>query len=117
MDFARNRGGDSSAPRLAGPASQLLNAAKHLETLDDDLARETYLEALAAAMYSGRLGEPDALANAAEAARAAIGPLSQLHQPMDLLLSGMANRIAGGVSGGRDVLRSTLELICARTNS
>ncbi|MDT5045303.1 MAG: hypothetical protein QOJ56_4514 [Mycobacterium sp.] len=117
MDFARNRGGDTSAPRLAGPASQLLNAAKHLETLDDDLARETYLEALAAAMYSGRLGEPDALANAAEAARAAVGPLSELHQPMDLLLSGMANRIAGGVSGGRDVLRSTLELICAQTNS
>ena len=117
MDFARNRGGDSSAPRLAGPASQLLDAAKHLETLDDDLARETYLEALAATMYAGRLGEPDALANAAEAARAAVGPVSELHQPMDLLLSGMANRIAGDVSGGRDVLRSTLELICAQTNS
>jgi DNA-binding CsgD family transcriptional regulator len=117
MDFARNRGGDSSAPRLAGPASQLLEAAKHLETLDDDLARETYLEALAATMYAGRLGEPDALANAAEAARAAVGRVSELHQPMDLLLSGMANRIAGGVSGGRDVLRSTLELICAQANS
>ena len=117
MDFARNRGGDSSAPRLAGPASQLLGAAKHLETLDDDLARETYLEALAATMYSGRLGEPDALANAAEAARTAVGPASELHQPMDLLLSGMANRIAGDVSGGRDVLRSTLELICTQANS
>ena len=78
MDFARNRGGDSSAPRLAGPASQLLDAAKQLETLDDDLARETYLEALAATMYAGRLGEPDALANAAEAARTAVGPASKL---------------------------------------
>jgi DNA-binding CsgD family transcriptional regulator len=117
MDFARNRGGDSSAPQLAGAASQLLDAAKHLETLDDDLARETYLEALAAHMYAGRLGEPDALAKAAEAASAAVGPASELHQPMDLLLSGMANRIAGDVSGGRDVLRSTLELICAQTNS
>ncbi len=117
MDFARNRGGDSSAPRLAGAASQLLDAAKHLETLDDDLARETYLETLAATMYAGRLSEPDALANAAEAARTAVGPASELHQPMDLLLSGMANRIAGDVSGGRAVLRSTLELICAQTNS
>ena len=117
MDFARNRGGDTSAPRLAGPASQLLDAARQLETLDDDLARETYLEALAAAMYAGRLGEPGALANAAEAARAAVGPASELHQPMDLLLSGMANRIAGDVNGGRAVLRSTLEHICAQTNS
>jgi DNA-binding CsgD family transcriptional regulator len=117
MDFARNRGGDSSAPRLAGAASQLLDAAKHLETLDDDLAHETYLETLAATMYAGRLGEPDALANAAEAARTAVGSASELHQPMDLLLSGMANRIAGDVSGARAVLRSTLELICAQTNS
>ena len=101
MDFARNRGGDSSAPRLAGAASQLLDAAKQLETLDDDLARETYLETLAATMYAGRLSEPDALANAAEAARTAVGPASELHQPMDLLLSGMANRIVGDVSGGR----------------
>jgi DNA-binding CsgD family transcriptional regulator len=117
MDFAGNRGGDSSAPRLAGPASQLLDAAKHLETLDDDLARETYLEALAATMYAGRLGEHDALANAAEAARAAVGRVSELHQPMDLLLSGITKRIAGDVGGGHDVLRSTLELICAQTNS
>jgi DNA-binding CsgD family transcriptional regulator len=117
MDFARNRGGDGSAPRLAGPASQLLDAAKHLETLDDDLAHETYLETLAATMYAGRLGEPDALANAAEAARTAVGPASELHQPMDLVLSGMANRIAGDVSGARAVLRSTLELICAQPNS
>ena len=104
-------------PDLRGPASQLLNAAEQLETLDDDLARETYLEALAAAMYAGRLGEPDALANAAEAAHAAVGPGSELDQPMDLLLSGMADRIGGGVNGGRDVLRSTLELLCAPTNS
>ena len=58
MEFVRNRGGDSECAPTAGPASQLLDAARRLETLDDDLARETYLEALAAAMYAGRLGEP-----------------------------------------------------------
>ena len=60
MEFARSRGGDAGAPRIAEAASQLLHAATQLETLDDDLARETYLEALVAAMYAGRLGEPGA---------------------------------------------------------
>ena len=117
LDFARNRAGDPSAPPLRKPASQLLDAAKHLETHDDDLSRETYVEALAAAMYAGRLAEPDALPKAAEAVRAAVGPASELHQPMDLLLSGMAHRIAGPAGDGHTMLRSALELICAETNS
>jgi DNA-binding CsgD family transcriptional regulator len=117
MDFARNRGGDTSVPQLAGPASQLLDAATRLETHDDDLARETYLEALAATMYAGRLGEPGALTNAAEATSAAVGPVKELHQPMDLLLSGMARRIAGDANGRLNVLRQAVEFICAEANS
>lgn len=117
LDFARNRGGDPSAPPLRQPASQMLDAATHLETHDRDLSRETYFEALAATMYAGRLGEPEALPRAAEAVRTAIGPESELHQPMDLLLSGMAHRIAGAAGDGYTGLRSTLELICAETNS
>src|SRR5262249_33105160 len=46
--FASRRGRD--APPL------LLAAARRLEPLDPELARETYLEAIAAAMYAGRLG-------------------------------------------------------------
>ena len=61
-------------PAVSDAAVQLLDAAKRLENLDDDLARETYLEALAAAMYAGRLGDPGALVNVAEAARAARRP-------------------------------------------
>ena len=102
MEFARSRGGDTGAARLVEPAAQLLNAAKRLEPLDDDLARETYLEALAAAMYAGRLGEPGALVSVAEAARAAVGRVPTPHRPIDLLLSGMANRIVGGMSAGSD---------------
>jgi len=45
MEFARSRGGDTGAPPVSEAASQLLDAAKRLENLDDDLARETYLEA------------------------------------------------------------------------
>jgi DNA-binding CsgD family transcriptional regulator len=114
MEFARSRGGDSAAPRLSVAASQLLDAAKRLEGLDDDLARETFLEALAAAMYAGRLGEPAALANVAEAARAAVGRVSKLHRPIDILLSGMVNRITGGVSAASDPLRTAFELMTSQ---
>jgi DNA-binding CsgD family transcriptional regulator len=114
MDFARGRGGGAGAPRLSEPASQLLNAAKRLHTLDDDLARETHLEALAAAMYAGRLGEPGALARVAEAALEAVGCVPMPHRPIDLLLSGMANRITGGASAGSDLIRTALELMCSQ---
>jgi DNA-binding CsgD family transcriptional regulator len=116
MEFARSRGGDTGAPPVSAAASQLLDAAKRLEELDDDLARETYLEALAAAMYAGRLGEPGALANVAEAARAAVGRAPKLDRPIDLLLSGMAERITGDVSAGADPARAALELMCAQAH-
>ena len=79
------------APARPSPRRNCSTPPKRLENLDDYLARETYLEALAAAMYAGRLGEPGALANVAEAARAAVGRVPKLHRPIDLLLSGMAN--------------------------
>jgi DNA-binding CsgD family transcriptional regulator len=117
MEFVRSRGGDTGASRLTEQASQLIDAAKRLETLDDDLAREAFLEALAAAMYAGRLGEPGALTNVAEAARTAVGRVPNLHRPIDLLLSGMANRITGGVGAGADPLRTALGLMCTHTQN
>ena len=45
--FARSRGGDA--------APLLLAAARRLEPLDSGLARETYLEALGAVIFAGRL--------------------------------------------------------------
>ena len=110
MEFARSRGGAAGALRTGEAAAQLLTAAKGLETLDDDLARETYLEALAAAMYAGRLGEPGLLAKVADAGRSAVNRVSDLHRPIDFLLSGMANRIIDGPGAGSDHLRSALEL-------
>ena len=46
--FARTRGSDAAA--------LLLDAARRLEPLDAAMARETHLEAIAAAMFAGRLG-------------------------------------------------------------
>jgi hypothetical protein len=97
--FARTRGSD--APAL------LLDAARRLEALDPAMARETHLEAIAAAMFAGRLGDKPGVREAAEAAQAA--PAAQ--QPpraIDLLLEGLATRFTEGYSAGLPPLRRAL---------
>ena len=98
--FARTRGSD--APPL------LLDAAKRLEALDAELARETYLEALGAAVFAGRLGGRCGVREVAEAARAALrGP--QPRRPIDLLLEGVATRFTEGYGAGVPALRRALQ--------
>jgi DNA-binding CsgD family transcriptional regulator len=97
--FARTRGSD--APVL------LLDAARRLEPLDAAMARETHLEAMAAAMFAGRLGDKPDVREVAEAAQAA--PAAQ--QPpraIDLLLDGLSTRFTEGYSAGLAPLRSGL---------
>ena len=60
--FALRRGSD--APPL------LLRAAQRLQPLDAELARQTYLEALVAAIYAGRLAHGQDVLEIARAARA-----------------------------------------------
>ena len=98
--FARTRGGD--APAL------LLHAARRLEPLDPALARETHLEAMAAAMFAGRLGDKPHVREVAEAAQAA--PAAP-HPPraIDLLLDGLATRFTEGYSAGVPPLRRALD--------
>jgi hypothetical protein len=99
--FARNRGRD--APPL------LLDGARRFEGLDDALARETYLEAFAAAIYAGRLGLPATAQQIAEAARAA--PPSGLTRPIDLLVDGLATRFIDGCDAGVPLLGRALRAI------
>jgi DNA-binding CsgD family transcriptional regulator/tetratricopeptide (TPR) repeat protein len=94
--FAVNRGRD--APPL------LLKAAKRLEPLDVKLARDTYLEALFAAMFAGRLGEAGGVRKAAEAARSA-PPAPQPPRAADLLLDGYALTITDGYAVGAPILQ------------
>ncbi|MFJ4153129.1 ATP-binding protein [Streptomyces galbus] len=82
--FAVQRGAE--APSL------LLSAARRLEPLDADLARETHLDALYAAVSVGSLGAD--LDEAAEAARAAAPP-SGGRRTADLLLDGLALILTG----------------------
>jgi DNA-binding CsgD family transcriptional regulator len=96
--FARERGSD--APRL------LLDAAKRLDPLDAGLARDTYLEAIGAAIFAGRLGalgERD-VANAALAAPPAPKP----PRLTDLLLEGVTTRFTRGYASSIDLLRQAL---------
>jgi DNA-binding CsgD family transcriptional regulator len=103
MAFAERHGSD--APRL------LLDAAKKLEALDNGLARETYLEALGAAIFAGRLGRGLDVRETAEAARAAAVPAPQPPRPMDLLLDGAATRLTEGYLAGVPPLRRALDAL------
>ncbi|MDA0170915.1 AAA family ATPase [Solirubrobacter taibaiensis] len=97
--FAESRGRD--APAL------LLRAARRLEPLDLAAARDTYLDALAAATVAGRLsGEcpPAVVARAALAAPASPEP----PRAPDLLLDGMALLASEGYPAAAPTLRRAL---------
>jgi DNA-binding CsgD family transcriptional regulator len=97
--FAVNRGSD--APPL------LLTAAKRLESLDVGLTRETYLEALQAAMFVGRLARDGGLLEVAQAAREAPRRPEPPHAA-DLLLDGLALLNTEGYAAGTPMLRRAL---------
>src|SRR4029450_4735631 len=95
--FVSRRGND--APPL------LLQAAQRLGELDPALARDTYLEALAAAMFPGRLAGPGRSAlEVAQAARAAPPPPPAPHGP-DLLLDGFVSLFSEGYEAAVPILR------------
>ena len=95
--FVSGRGND--APPL------LLEAAQRLGELDPALARETYLEALAAAMFAGRLAGPGGSALAvAQAGRAAPAPPQAPRGP-DLLLDGFVSLFGQGYEAAVPILR------------
>jgi DNA-binding CsgD family transcriptional regulator len=100
----QQRGGD--AARL------LLSAAERFAPLDGELARETHLEALVAAMWGGEESSPGGVVTAAEAARAAPpGPDSP--RAVDVLLDGLAIRLTEGYAAAAPTLTRALELVVA----
>ena len=99
LAFAANPGRD--APPL------LLKAASRLEPLDAQLARDTYLDAFAAAIFAGRLASGGGVLEVAQAARAA-PTASQPPLAADLLLDGLRLRIAKGYAAGAPVLKRAM---------
>jgi DNA-binding CsgD family transcriptional regulator len=101
---------DRLAGRIAYDAGQvrdapalLLQAAQRLEPLDAELSRATYLDALAAALLSGRMMRGVSLLDIAVAARSA--PAAPRPGASDELLDGLALIITEGHAEGAPVLK------------
>jgi DNA-binding CsgD family transcriptional regulator len=99
ISFASQRGGD--APKL------LLRAARELEAVDPALARATYLDALSATMFAGRLARGGGAVEISEAALAGPPPPAA-PRPSDLLLEGLAVQFTAGYAAGAPILKQAL---------
>ncbi len=88
-----------------------LSAARRLEPLDPELARETYLEALAGAMSSDVevVGGAAAVAAVARAAPTGTAP----PRTIDVLLDAFAIRLTDGYAAAAPTLARALELLLA----
>jgi len=99
LAFATGRASDAPALMLA--------AARRLEPINADLARVTYLEALGAAIFTGRLASPGGdVPTVARAAGAAPSPRTP--GAIDLLLDGLAANVNQGYAAGLPILRKSL---------
>ena len=103
--FKLNRGAD--APSL------LLHAAQRLEPLDAELARQTLLEALLAAIYVGRLADGCGLAEVARGAKSVPLDPEPLPHP-HLLLRGLAVRALDGYVAAAPLLKDALRQYLAQ---
>jgi DNA-binding CsgD family transcriptional regulator len=86
----------------------LLAAAQRLELRDPGLARETYLDAITAALFAGRLAGGDDARDVATAVLAAPPPPGP-PGASGLLLQGLALLIADGPAAGTPVVKQALE--------
>jgi DNA-binding CsgD family transcriptional regulator len=97
--FASSRGSDATPLLLA--------AARGLEQVLPRLARATYLEAMSAAMFAGRLTHSAGMVEVSEAALAG-PPIPDAPAPSDLLLHGLAVRFTVGHEAGAPILKEAL---------
>jgi DNA-binding CsgD family transcriptional regulator len=101
LAFVTSRGSD--APPL------LLKAAGRLESVDPDLSRETYLEALSAALFAGRLAVGADVLEVARAAATARPSSVQASRSPGLLLDGLVAHYNQGYPKCVPLLRGALE--------
>jgi DNA-binding CsgD family transcriptional regulator len=107
------RGQIAALQRRSGDGARLLlSAARRLERLDAAQARETYLEALAVAVWAGDLGFPGGVRAAAEAARSA-PPAPEPPRVADVLLDAFALRLTEGYAAAAPAMARAVELVLA----
>ena len=93
-------------------AAEILgSAARRLEGLDPDLARDTHLEAMAAAVWAGGPDGPSMIRRAAEAAQAA-PPAGARERTSDILLDAMVLRAADGYEAAAPTMIRALAAVC-----
>lgn len=85
----------------------LLQAARELEAVDPGLARATYLEALSAAMFAGRLARGGGVVEVSKAALAGPAPAAA-PRPSDVLLQGLAVQFTDGYAAGVPILEEAV---------
>ncbi|GMA92457.1 hypothetical protein GCM10025869_29860 [Homoserinibacter gongjuensis] len=115
MDLLRARMAFENA-RAGEGLEKLLSAARGLAESNPALSRETYLEALDAAIVTGGVGTGPRLRDVAEAACAA--PRAGGGQaPTDLLLDGLMTTFTEGYGVGAPVLRRALQSFVAESGA
>src|SRR6266516_3932659 len=105
VDLLRGQIAFASGPGADAPAL-LLKAAKRLEPLNIDLARQTYLNAWVAAPLAGRLAGAGDLLEVSRAVRAL--PPARSPRPAELLLDGLALLVTDGPAAAAPVLRQAV---------
>ena len=90
-----------------GQGAPLLAAAKGLESLDPELARETYRDAFYAAHVAGRLGRSGGIREVAAAVRAS-GPTLSWVNAFDPIVAGLATVVVDGYIAGAPMLQDAV---------
>ena len=97
--FAANRGNEA--------LPLLLAAARRLEPIDPRLARDTYVDALSAALFAGRLASGPGARQVAEAVRATSPPPTE--RKSDVLLDGLAVLFTDGYAPAVPLARRAVQ--------
>ena len=103
ISFGSDRGSD--APTL------LLGAAQRLEPIDPSEARNTYLDAITAALFASQLAGKGNAREVAKLALAAPRPAGA-RRAVDDLLDGLALMITKGPTAGTPVLQQAVDAFC-----
>jgi DNA-binding CsgD family transcriptional regulator len=99
ISFLSTRGSDATR--------QLLLAADRLRELDPELSRETYLEAVTAAIFVGPLAGPGAGSTEVAHAAKAAPPAPDAPRGLDLLLDGLVSLLTDSYPSAVPILRAT----------